>query len=479
MGMLRILLWLGYALLVSATFMAIAACVGLLMLELREAGLMLSLAILSGLVGALMLTASFRTTSRESASGAILFLMLFWSVVPLVCAMPFYVLGGTPSIGTALFEGVSTMTTTGASTLDPDSLSDTLLFWRAFLQFFGGVSAATFAVVILAALNLTGTGIHRSGLFTFRTGELFPKMIRIGRLVGAIYLFLALVAFVLMVMAGTEAFTALCLALSGISTGGLQPFVGPISNVLNPFAAIILALLCLFGAFNVSILWDFMRIRRFRQFLKLIVHVEHRGLLGIAAGLVILTVIFAELSSLGAGLLDAIFFASSAGYRYDVISIDMVPAPVLIAVALIGGSALSTAGGIKVIRLLLLFRHLGTDMARLSHPSRVKPIEFRSSAIGDDEFLSIWMYFFGYSLCFAVGALALAASGLNLQDLLATSAASLSNMGPLLDMTLPASGLRYQDFNGLQMIVSGGLMLIGRVEVLVALSLLIPANWQQ
>ncbi|MEM9600314.1 MAG: potassium transporter TrkG, partial [Pseudomonadota bacterium] len=347
MGLLRILLWLGYALLASATFMAIAACVGLMMLELRDAGMMLSLAILSGLVGALMLTSSFRTASRESASGAILFLILFWSVVPLICALPFYVLGGTTSIWTALFEGISTMTTTGASTLNPENLSDTLLFWRSLLQFFGGVSAATFAVVILAALNLTGTGIHRSGLFTFRTGELFPKMIRIGRLVGAIYLFLALVAFVLMVMAGTDAFVALCLALSGISTGGLQPFIGPVSNVLNPFSAVILALLCLFGAFNVSILWDFLRIRRFRQFLKLMVHVEHRGLLGIAAALIILTVIFADLSSLGSAILDSVFFASSAGYRYDVISVDMIPAPVLIAVALIGGSALSTAGGIK------------------------------------------------------------------------------------------------------------------------------------
>jgi trk system potassium uptake protein TrkH len=157
----------------------------------------------------------------------------------------------------------------------------------------------------------------------------------------------------------------------------------------------------------------------------------------------------------------------------------MVPSPILICVALIGGSALSTAGGIKVIRLLLLFRHLGTDMARLSHPSRVKPIEFRGNVIDDDEFLSIWMYFFGYALCFAFGALALAASGLNLQDSMATSAASLANMGPLLDMTLPSSGLRYGDFSGLQMTVAALLMLIGRVEVLVALSLLLPSTWRQ
>ncbi|MEM7730875.1 MAG: potassium transporter TrkG, partial [Pseudomonadota bacterium] len=157
----------------------------------------------------------------------------------------------------------------------------------------------------------------------------------------------------------------------------------------------------------------------------------------------------------------------------------MVPAPILIATALIGGSALSTAGGIKIIRLLLLFRHLGTDVARLSHPSRVKPIEFRGRAVKDDAFLSIWMYFFGYSLCFAIGALFLAASGLNLEDALAVSAATLANIGPLLDLTLPSSGLRYAEFTGLQMTLAAGLMLIGRVEVLVALSLLVPSTWRQ
>jgi trk system potassium uptake protein TrkH len=459
--------------------MLITALVALLVFEVRNAGLMAILAVLSALVGGLMITASFKASTKESSGEAILFLVLYWAVVPIVCSLPFYVLGATSGPIAAIFEGVSAITTTGASTLDAEVQSRTLLFYRSLLQFFGGVSVAVFAVVVLAALNLTGTGIHRSGLFTFRSGELFTRFLGVGQLVAAIYLFLSAVAFVLMVMGGTDTFTALCLALSGISTGGLQPFVGPLANVLSPVSAIVLALLCLVGAFNISILWDFLRLRRLRPFLRLFVHVEHRGLFAIAACLTLITLIFAGLSNFGPAILDSIFFVSSAGFRYDVISLDMVPSPILICVALIGGSALSTAGGIKVIRLLLLFRHLGTDMARLSHPSRVKPIEFRGNVIDDDEFLSIWMYFFGYALCFAFGALALAASGLNLQDSMATSAASLANMGPLLDMTLPSSGLRYGDFSGLQMTVAALLMLIGRVEVLVALSLLLPSTWRQ
>jgi len=459
--------------------MLITAFVALVALEVREAGLMALLSIVSALVGALMITGSFKAASKESASEAILFLILFWVVVPIICSFPFFVLGATNSPVTAMFEGVSAITTTGASSLNPEDLSKTLLFWRSLLQFFGGVSVAIFAVVILAALNLTGTGIHRSALFTFRTGELFGRILGVGQLVVSIYLFFAAIGFVFMVMGGTDTFTAVCLALSGVSTGGLQPFSGPLANVLSPFSAIVLAVLCLTGAFNVSVLWDVLRLRRWRPFTRLFTHVEHRGLLAIAAMLIVATVIFASVYNFGPAVLDSLYFVSSAGYRYDVISLDMVPAPILIATALIGGSALSTAGGIKVIRLLLLFRHLGTDIARLSHPSRVKPIEFRGQVIEDDEFLSIWMYFFGYSLGFAVGALALAAAGLDLQDALATSGASLANIGPLLDMTLPASGLRYEDFTPTQMTLSALLMLIGRVEVLVVLSLIIPSTWRQ
>ncbi|MEM7730985.1 MAG: potassium transporter TrkG, partial [Pseudomonadota bacterium] len=327
MRLVKILLWLGYALLSSAFLMLVTAMVSVVLLEVREAGLMALLSAVSALVGTLMITASFKAASKESASEAILFLILFWSVVPLVCSLPFYVLGATSDPVTAVFEGVSAMTTTGASSLVPETLSGTVLFWRSLLQFFGGVSVATFAVVILAALNLTGTGIYRSALFTYRTGHLFERIVGIGRLVAGVYLLIATGGFVLLVMGGTGTFDALCLALSGMSTGGLQPFSGPLANAISPFSAVVLALLCLLGAFNLAVLWDFLRLRRWTQFTRILTHSEHRGLLAIMALLTLTTVVFASLYSLGPAILDSAFFVSSAGYRYDVVSLDMVPAP--------------------------------------------------------------------------------------------------------------------------------------------------------
>ena len=168
---------------------------------------------------------------------------------------------------------------------------------------------------------------------------------------------------------------------------------------------------------------------------------------------------------------------STAGFDYNVIGIEMLPPVILIAIALMGGSALSTAGGVKIIRMLLLFRHLSTDMSRLSHPSRIVPVSFKSQHIPDRAFLSIWMYFFGYTLFFGVSILAIGATGLSFEDAVATGAASLSNMGPLLPATLPESGLTYADFTALQKGVSAIFMLIGRVEVLAVLILFTPSFW--
>lgn len=479
MGVIRIVLWLGYSLLVCAGFLCVGALIGVTLLEFTEATQMAVLAGITALAGVVLVTGGFRVSARETTAEAILFLMLFWLVVPLVCATPFVAMGATDGVVAAIFESTSAITTTGASRLEPESLPRTLLFWRSLLQYFGGASTATFAVVILAALNLAGTGVHRSTLFTFQSGHLLERLKAIGGLIAAIYLSLAAFAFLLMVASGTPTFDALCLSLSGVGTGGLAPRSGPLANYLSPFSAVVLAVLCLAGALNVSVVWDAMRTRQGRMVVRLLTNFEHRGLLSLIAALIVVTVVFASLYNFGPAILDSVYFMSTAGFRYDVISLDMVPAPVLIVLALVGGSALSTAGGIKVIRLLLLFRHLGTDMARLSHPSRVVPIQLRRSRVEDSAFLSIWMYFFGYAVAFALGALSLAASGLDLQDALAVAAASLANIGPLLELTLPASGLRYSDFTTLQMIVSTLMMLLGRVEVLLALALILPSTWRQ
>lgn len=478
MAMNRILFWLGRTLLLCTVLFGVSGLVALLGRDIPDAINMVAFGVSVGVFGLLLVMLSEGFDARESKSEALLFLILFWLLMPAVLCLPFRYMGPSPTILAAYFESVSAFTTTGATRLNPDELSDTLLFWRSLVQWIGGVSVATFAVVILAAINQTGTGVHKSMLFTLQGGKLFSRLSGIGGLVAGVYLFLSLIGFILMTLGGAPSFDALCLALSGVSTGGLTPRAGPLQLYIPPFAATVLAILCIFGAMNVAVIWDYLRLRKARNALRLIFNVEHRALFVILAILVLIGVFFSGLASLGDLILDSAFFVSSAGFQYQVISLDLIPPVILITFALTGGSALSTAGGVKLIRILLLFRHLGTELSRLSHPSRVIPVTFRTRIIPDAAFLSIWMYFFAYTLAFGIGIAAFGVVGLGLDDAIASSAASLSNVGPLLGLTLPESGLTYAQFTNGQMGVGIALMLLGRIEVLAALALVLPNFWR-
>ena len=476
MALNRIFLWLGNCLAIIAILIALTAVSSTLFQEFQFTITFAILAILVGLLGSIIIFATRNLPTRESKSDALAFLLIFWMFVPLVLAVPYYVTGITPVPATAYFEAISAFTTTGASTLDPDQLPQTMHIWRSLIQWFGGVIVATFAVVILAALNLRGTGIHRSMLFTFQKGELFSRLTGIGRVIATIYGAISFVCFVFLIISGTPIFDAVCLSLTSVSTGGLTPRGDQINNYVNHIGLFALCVSCLLGAFNVSILWDLVRLRSALSFQALFRNVEHRTLISLAGILVLLTIGYVGFGHLGTIIPEAIFFTTSTGYDYHVIGVEMVPPVVLITIALIGGSALSTAGGVKLIRVLLLFRHFETDLSRLTHPSRILPVRFRGEIIPDSAFLSIWMYFFGYTFIFGMGILSLSAVGMEFPRAVTASAASLSNMGPLLDYTLPENS--YEAFSVPQQLISGILMLVGRVEVLAFLSILSPRLWR-
>ncbi len=476
MAINRLFLWLGQCLAIIAVFMAITALSGLLFQDVSLAILFAVLSIVIGLLGSIFIFATRNIPAKETKTDALAFLLVFWVVIPLFVAIPFRLSGAAPTITIAFFEAVSAITTTGASTLDADNLARTLHIWRSLIQWAGGVVVATFAVVILAALNLKGTGIHRSMLFTFKKGELFSRISGIGKAIAGVYGVISFTTFVFLVVSGTPVFEAFCLSLTSVSTGGLMPSEGMLNSYVNPIGIFALCMACLLGAFNVSILWDFVRIRTGQNLFAIIRNVEHRTLLGIIAFLFLLGVLYTDLGQLGTLLPEAVFFATTTGYDYHVIGLEMVPPIILIMFALVGGSALSTAGGVKLIRILLLFRHFETDLSRLTHPSRVVPVRFRGQIIPDEAFLSIWMYFFGYTFVFAMGILSLSAVGMTFPTAVTASAATLSNMGPLLDYTLPVAG--YESFSNSQLFITCVLMLIGRVEVLAFLSILSPKMWK-
>lgn len=476
MALARIILWLGYAVLFCAAIMGLTALFSLAFGEGTTGALFLFIGVLAALFGGLMAFTTRQAPVRESTKDAMIFLLLFWLATPIVLCIPFKLSGVTPDWTRAYFEAVSAFTTTGASTLVPEDLPRSFLIWRSLLQFCGGVVSATLAVVILAALNLKGSGIHKSKLFTLRRGELFPRLIAIGRIVGFVYLIIASACFALLLVSGTSLFNAFCLSLSAVSTGGLTPESGGLSNYVGKFGVMILAITCAFGAANIALVWDFLRLKTWRGTRRMLFNLEHRGMFVMMAVIILFGASYAGLANLFPVIIEAIFLVTTTGFNYEVIGIDIVPPSVLIMTALVGGAAISTAGGLKVIRLVLLLSHAVTDVDRLSHPSRVKLVHYKGQALPDRAFMSVWMYFFGYTLVFGVGTFALGVAGAGFPIAVSASAAALSNVGPLLEATFPLQ--TYAELNSAQLSILSALMLLGRVEVLAAMAAFTPSLWK-
>jgi len=479
MAITRIFLWLSFALMFYAGLMLATAVGGLILGEMRQAKLFFMLACLAAVGGMIIYYTSQNSVRRESPRDALIFLVLFWVFIPVITALPYLLSSGLGPQAWVMsyFESVSAITTTGASTLVPEVIPRTLLLWRAALQWSGGCIVATFAVVVFAAINLDGTGVHKSVLFTLQRGELFSRLVSIGWKITLLYGAIAALCILLLFGFGTPLFDAICLGLSAVSTGGFTPRSGPLASYVNNLGGLVLALTCILGAMNVSIIWDLLRRRNRNSLRETFANVEHRGLLMIVSILIIFGFIYTGPTHIITVFFESIFMATTAGFDYHVIGIDIIPPSLLIALVLIGGSALSTAGGLKIIRMLLLFRHLRTDLDRMSHPSRVMPVKFEGEIVPDKAFLSVWMYFFGYTLVFALGIMALGAAGLDFKIAVAACASTLSNMGPLLAATNPETS--YGDMNSLELAVLTIIMIIGRVEVLAAFAIISPSFWRR
>ncbi len=472
----RIILWLGNTLILISILMAVTALFGTIANEAKAAAQFGAMALATGLFGLMFVFATWKIPTRENMTDALGFLLLFWIFVPIITAIPYVIVADIDHPVTAYFESVSAFTTTGATSLKAEFLPQSMHIWRSLLQWCGGVFSATFAVVILAALNLRGTGVHRSLLFTFNQGELFAHLGGVARVIAMLYGLIAFLCFLGLIVSGTPVFEATCLALSAMGTGGLTPRDDLLHNYVGFIGVIALCLTCIFGAFNVAIIWDGFRLRSVQSIKVLLRHLEHKALFFVIGFLFVIGVLYTQAHHPVTVLIEAIFFASSAGFDYHVIGLEVVPPIILIALALVGGAALSTAGGVKLIRIILLFRHLGTDISRLSHPSRVVPVIFRGQILPDEAFLSIWIYFLGYTLVFAAGIVLLAIYGMDFETAVATSAAALSNMGPLLNYTMAEYG--FESMNHPQHIIASVLMLVGRVEVLAAIGVLTPGLWR-
>lgn len=430
--------------------------------------------LLTGFVAGALALASRGTQRQPSTAERLAALALIWFVTPLFGAL--FLAGSDPSMRftDAYFEAVSALTTTGAAGVHPgEALAVTA--WRATLQWVGGFATLLMMVTVLAPLGLAALSLRRApappGATEGFFGAYWPAMLALGRA----WVLITLAGVVALLMTGRNVPEALIAAFSAIATAGMLPRPGGTLVEAGAGAAAVLAVLLLIGSTSFQRHAGLVR-QRPRDYWA---DPEIRYMLiGIAGGGCALGVIMAlntgAAFSLSRGLLWMLSLMSTSVHAVDAQGFAAIPMLVALAVVFVGGSTMSTAGGLKLMRLALLTKQGAREIARLAHPHGIIHTEFAGRPFNMPVMRGVWVMFVLMLLCAVLVGLALSAHGMPFEQAVAAAVGAVSNAGPVLgfapDADGAALGMRAAEVYaalpaGAKLALCLG-MIAGRVEVL-------------
>ena len=440
--------------------------------------------VVSGLVGFVAGAIFFALRGRQRALGRadrFVLVLVVWTAVPVIAALPI-TLSTDLSFLAALFEAASGFTTTGATVFP--ALADVgraVIFWRAELQWLGGLATLLTFVLILAPAELGGLSSRGWSLIG---GFAEAGRGRVREVIGAIAALYAAVTgacVVSLLVTGIPPLDAICLAFSTVSTGGFMPIDGTLAAYGNLAVEFVIPAFMLIGATGIT--WQRMLFDRRRTLLA--EERETYWVVGVAlAAGVLYAVAFAGsedlLTAIGDGLFAGVSLVSTTGFETRAAGLSALPDPLVLALALGGAASLSTAGGLKVYRVGAMAVRASHELKRAIFPHAVGSTRFGAQTFDLQMMKAIWANL-GLSLAVVIVAallLSLALPGFDAALVAAVSA--FSNVGPLYSPGWPlAAGwppwALFPDWSKLVVILT---MILGRLEVIVVFAALNLAYWR-
>jgi trk system potassium uptake protein TrkH len=407
----------------------------------------------------------------------------FWTVLGGFGAAPFYFDDSLSlSLTDAIFESISGLTTTGATILvGLDGLSKAILYYRAQLQWLGGMGIIVLAVAVLPMLGVGGMQLYRAEMpGPVKDTKLTPRITETAKALWYVYLAFTIACTVSYKLAGMDWFDAVCHSFSTVAIGGFSTHDMSLayfdSTAVNVVAIVFMYLAAASFALHFYA-WRHVSVRHYWQ------DPEFRAYTGMLVALSLLVVIAlfqhsyyaAPAQAVFDGVFHAVSIATTTGFTTDNFTAWPDALPVLLVFAsFVGGSAGSTAGGIKVIRWLLIYKQGVREIARLVHPSAEIPVKLGSKAIPHRVVDAVWGFFAMYIVVFGVMMLLMLSTGLDQVTAFSAVAAALNNLGPGLGDV--ATGFMTLSDAAKWVAVVG--MLLGRLEIFTLLVLVTPVFWR-
>nr|VFK25570.1 MAG: trk system potassium uptake protein TrkH [Candidatus Kentron sp. MB]VFK34474.1 MAG: trk system potassium uptake protein TrkH [Candidatus Kentron sp. MB]VFK76772.1 MAG: trk system potassium uptake protein TrkH [Candidatus Kentron sp. MB] len=409
--------------------------------------------------------------------------LLFWVSLTLSGAVPF-MLSENPhmTLTNSFFESVSGLTTTGATVMTGiDDLPPSVQFYRQLLQWLGGMGIIVLAVAILPMLGIGGMQLYRAETpGPVKDSKLTPRITETAKALWYLYLGLTILCTIGYHLAGMSLFDAVCHSFATISIGGFSTHDASLGFFDNPMIEMVAVVFMIISAINFSLHFAAWRGSSLRPYFK---DSEARAFVVflltisiITSGYLYFSGAFEDAgSSIRDGLFQAVSISTTTGFTTA--SYHAWPSflPVLLLFAsFMGGCAGSTGGGLKVIRVLLLFKQGMREIARLIHPNALVPIRIGETVLPPRVVEAIWGFFGWYVVTFAIMLLALMATGLDQVTAFSAVAACINNLGP----GLGDVSAHYNTISDTAKWILCLAMLLGRLEIFTLLVILSPSFWR-
>ncbi|MDU5501301.1 MAG: potassium transporter TrkG [Enterobacter sp.] len=384
-------------------------------------------------------------------------IVLFWLLFSLISAMPLWMDDGLQlSFADALFEGVSGITTTGATVIgDVSALPKSYLYYRAQLNFIGGLGVIVLAVAVLPLSEMPGP---------FKEERLTPRLADTARTLWVTYFALGVACTLAYWLAGMSFFDAVCHGLSTVSLGGFSTRSESIGFYDSHAIELVAGAFSLLSAFNFT-LWYVAIVRRTLKPIRR--SPEVKFFLSAAAAIILITawqVWHAGMYSPTDSLVHAFFLASSMMTDNGLSTADYAQ----------GGCVGSTCGGIKALRFLIMFKQSIQEMNQLAHPRALLSIKVGKSVVNERVLRSVWSFFFLYVMITGFFVWALNLMGYDLFTSFATVAACINNMGLGFGETASTFGTLTE---GAKLLMCAA-MILGRLEIYPVLILFSRFFWR-
>lgn len=441
--------------------------------------------ILSSLIGALcggLLQLLFPPENDLGYREGFAIVTLSWLAIAFLGGLPYYISGKIPSFVDCYFEAMSGFTTTGSTILvTVEVLNHSLLFWRSMTHWLGGMGIIVLTIAIMPLLKVGGTQLFHAEMPGPTKDRLAPRIQNTARILWSVYVLLTLVETSLLMCGGLSFFDAICHSFATIATGGFSTHTASISFFDSAYVEAVIILFMFLSGMNFTLHFQALR----GNFGTLWRNEELRfyATVVICATLIIVTANTLAgpskdiLNNFRGALFTVVSIITTTGFGTADFELWQPACKiVIIALMFIGGCAGSTAGGIKDVRILLLFKYAMLQLRRLVHPHQVQTIKLGPTRVPQEVLIAVLGFFVLYLVFFFFASLIVAATGVDIVTGTTAVITTLSNVGPGFNLVGPS-----QNFSILPPLAKGVLilcMLAGRLELYTIVVLLTPAFWR-